>query len=114
MIVRFSNRLVTVKVPPCGQASANFWLVNKDALVMLDADGTYDPAQIPEFVSRLENNDVVIGDRLRGNMEPGAMTRVNYFGNHMLTWIASALYGVNTNDLFMQDTGDSPNLRLQN
>ena len=78
---------------------SKFLALNKDALVMLDADGTYDPAQIPEFVSRLENNDVVIGDRLRGNMEPGAMTRVNYFGNHMLTWIASALYGVNTNDL---------------
>ena len=24
---------------------------------------------------------------------------MNYFGNHMLTWIASALYGVTTNDL---------------
>ena len=78
---------------------SKFLALNKDALVMLDADGTYDPTEIPDFVTMLENNEVVIGDRLRGKMEPGAMTRVNYFGNHMLTWLASALYGVNTNDL---------------
>ena len=72
---------------------------NKDALVMLDADGTYDPAEIPTFVRNLATNDVIIGDRLHGTIEPGAMTRMNYFGNHMLTWIASALYGISSNDL---------------
>ena len=72
---------------------------NKDALVMLDADGTYDPAEIANFVKHLDSSDVVIGDRLHGTIEPGAMTRMNYFGNHMLTWIASALYGTSSNDL---------------
>ena len=72
---------------------------NKDALVMLDADGTYDPAEIPTFVRSLATNDVIIGDRLHGTIEPGAMTRMNYFGNHMLTWLASALYGLSSNDL---------------
>ena len=72
---------------------------NKDALVMLDADGTYDPAEIPTFVRNLATNDVIIGDRLHGTIEPGAMTRMNYFGNHLLTWIASALYGISSNDL---------------
>lgn len=72
---------------------------NKDALVMLDADGTYDPAEIPTFVRSLATNDVIIGDRLHGTIEPGAMTRMNYFGNHMLTWLASALYGISSNDL---------------
>ena len=76
-----------------------FLSLNKDALVMLDDDGTYDPTEIPKFVAKLNSNEVIIGDRLRGNIEPGAMTRMNYFGNHMLTWIASALYGVTTNDL---------------
>ena len=72
---------------------------NKDALVMLDADGTYDPAEIPTFVRSLATNDVIIGDRLHGTIEPGALTRMNYFGNHMLTWLASALYGISSNDL---------------
>jgi len=78
---------------------SKFLSLDKDALVMLDADGTYDPEEIPKFVSKLTSYEVIIGDRLRGNIEPGAMTRMNYFGNHMLTWIASALYGVTTNDL---------------
>ena len=78
---------------------SKFIELNKDALVMLDADGTYDPAEIPTFVRNLVTNDVIIGDRLHGTIEPGAMTRMNYFGNHMLTWIASALYGISSNDL---------------
>ena len=78
---------------------SKFISLNKDALVMLDADGTYDPAEIPKFVRNLASNDVVIGDRLHGTIEPGAMTRMNFFGNHMLTWIASAWYGISSNDL---------------
>lgn len=70
-----------------------------DALIMLDPDGTYHPEEIPRFLKKLENADVVIGDRLRGAMDPDAMTRTNYFGNHVLTWIAVALYGVPMNDL---------------
>ena len=70
-----------------------------DAVVMLDSDGTYDVLEIPRLVSGLETYDVVTGDRLRGKMEPEAMTSLNYFGNHMLTWFASGLYGISTNDL---------------
>lgn len=70
-----------------------------DALVMLDADGTYHPEEIPIFLRGLEKSDVVVGDRLKGKMDPDAMTRVNYFGNHLLTWCAVALYGVAMNDL---------------
>jgi dolichol-phosphate mannosyltransferase len=70
-----------------------------DVLVMLDADGTYHPEEIPHFLKALENCDVVVGDRLKGKMDPDAMTRTNYFGNHILTWCAVALYGVPMNDL---------------
>jgi len=70
-----------------------------DALIMLDADGTYDAGEITNLLISLESNDVVIGDRLKGRIEPNAMTKLNYFGNHLLTWIASGLYGVPANDL---------------
>ena len=72
---------------------------NCDALVMFDADGTYHPEEIYKLLSKLENADVVVGDRLRGAMDPDAMTRINYFGNHVLTWIAVALFGAPMNDL---------------
>ena len=70
-----------------------------DSLVMLDADGTYHPEEITTFLKGLQTADVVIGDRLKGAMDPDAMTRTNYFGNHLLTWCAVALYGVPMNDL---------------
>ncbi len=72
---------------------------SNDVVVMLDSDGTYDVSEIPMLLSALENYDVVIGDRLRGDIYPDAMTSLNYFGNHMLTWVASGLFGVPTNDL---------------
>ena len=50
--------------------------------------------EMVKMLKKLEQADVVVGDRLRGAMDPDAMTRTNYFGNHILTWIAVALYGV--------------------
>jgi len=70
-----------------------------DALVMLDADGTYHPEDIPRLLNRLQSCDVVVGDRLRGSMEEGAMSRFNYLGNLLLTWMAVFLHGMDINDL---------------
>ncbi|MBT61013.1 MAG: hypothetical protein CMA63_05630 [Euryarchaeota archaeon] len=70
-----------------------------EALVMLDSDGTYHPEEMVRMLSKLKHADVVVGDRLRGDIDPDAMTRTNYFGNHLLTWIAVMLYGTPINDL---------------
>ena len=70
-----------------------------DVIVMLDADGTYDPRDMLRMLPHLEKNDVIVGDRLRGDLEPGSMTPFNYFGNHVLTWIASVLYNRRCEDL---------------
>ena len=71
-----------------------------DHLVMLDADGTYDPDDITRMVSVLEKGaDVVIGSRLRGDISKGAMTRFNYVGNSILSWTAVALFGHNLSDV---------------
>jgi len=70
-----------------------------DVVVMLDADGTYAPDEMTKLIARLERYDVVIGDRLSGNIAPTAMTRMNFVGNHLLTWFATALYGVTTKDV---------------
>ena len=70
-----------------------------DILVMLDVDGTYDPGEIPILLKSLEKHDLVIGDRLNGEMSEYAMTKMNWIGNHLLTWFAVSLYGVRINDL---------------
>ena len=41
----------------------------------------------------------MIGDELRGNLEPDAATTTNWVGNHLLTWLAVALHGRTINVL---------------
>ena len=73
--------------------------MNADAVVMLDADGTYAPEEMTLLLDQLQNHEVVIGDRLNGAMAPNAMTRLNFIGNHLLTWLATALFGATTSDV---------------
>ena len=73
--------------------------LDADAVVMLDADGTYAPSEMVDLLRQLKEDNVVIGDRLRGAMSPDAMTRTNYIGNHLLTWFASAIFGIPTYDV---------------
>jgi glycosyltransferase involved in cell wall biosynthesis len=71
-----------------------------DRLVMLDADATYDPADITKMLEKLDQGaDIVIGSRLRGKMDPDAMSQLNYLGNNILTWIAVCLYGAEVSDI---------------
>lgn len=68
--------------------------------VMLDADGTYPPEQIPEFVEALESGcDVVAGSRLRGRIEDGAFTSLNRLGNQVLSGLARFLFGFPISDV---------------
>lgn len=70
-----------------------------DLIIMLDADATYFPEQIPEFIDHLKENDVVWGSRIRGKIEKKAMSRVNAIGNRILSFLASVLYLSRTTDL---------------
>ena len=81
------------------QGFKEFQAGDYDELVMLDVDGTYDPAEIPLLLKSLQRHDLVIGDRLNGELADDAMTKMNWIGNHLLTWFAVSLYGVKINDL---------------
>ena len=63
-------------------------------LFMLDADDTYNPKEILRMLPHLESRkyDVMMGSRLKGRISPGAMTRLNYFGNIALTHTANILF----------------------
>jgi len=74
-------------------------VVEADFIFMLDADGTYSPGYIPEMLRLLESRDAVVGSRLRGRRERGAMSRLNLVGNHLLSWLASLLYGRRISDV---------------
>jgi glycosyltransferase involved in cell wall biosynthesis len=70
-----------------------------DYVVMADADLTYDFADIPRFVEKLEAGaDLVIGDRM-DNIEPGAMPWLHrYIGNPLLTGILNLFFRTGVRD----------------
>lgn len=71
-----------------------FEVFEGDYLFMMDADDTYPGYRILDMLLMLQYNeyDVVMGSRFRGNIEPGAMSKLNYLGNLMLTRTANRLF----------------------
>ena len=82
------DTLLEDKQVPCG-----------DLLIMLDADATYFPEDIPRFIQCLGDNDVVWGSRLKGEIEELAMSQINKLGNTVLSLAASILFLKRTTDL---------------
>lgn len=75
-------------------------VIATDYVAMLDADDTYPAERIPDFVRLLDRGfDVVMGSRLRGEMEPDAMNPTNRFGNMGLSLLATVLYGRRCTDV---------------
>jgi len=58
-------------------------------VVMGDADDSYDFSDIEQFVVNLRNGaDIVIGNRFKGGVQPGAMPPLHrYLGNPVLSFI---------------------------
>jgi glycosyltransferase involved in cell wall biosynthesis len=77
-----------------------FGVVSGDFVFMLDSDFTYPAGYITQMVELLESGyDVVLGSRLNGAVEHGAMKRLNLVGNHLLAFLANLLYGTRVSDL---------------
>lgn len=63
-------------------------------LVMGDADDSYDFSEVPRFVEKWrEGYEVVMGNRFRGEIKPGAMPWLHkYVGNPVLSGILNVLF----------------------
>jgi glycosyltransferase involved in cell wall biosynthesis len=70
-----------------------------DFIFMLDADYTYPAGYIPDMLKLLEAHHAVIGSRMRGRREKGAMSRLNLVGNYLLSLIATVFYGKRISDV---------------
>lgn len=70
-------------------------------VVFLDADGSDDPAELPDLLAPIlaGDADLVIGSRVRGALEPGALTPVQAFGNRLAAVLLRVLFGVRATDL---------------
>ncbi|MFZ1020477.1 MAG: glycosyltransferase [Halobacteriota archaeon] len=68
-----------------GQAiQTAFKSISADYAIMVDRDDTYPIELATEMTRLLQTHDVVIESRLKGTIEPRAMTRLNVLGNAML------------------------------
>jgi glycosyltransferase involved in cell wall biosynthesis len=80
---------------------AGFEGVMGDYIAMTDADGTYPLEDLPRFLDKLLRNeaDFVIGSRLRGRIQPGAIPALHrYVGVPLLTWLLNRLFGLHVSD----------------
>ena len=73
--------------------------LNAKVIVMMDADLTYDPKNIPKLVAPILDNeaDLVVGNRFAG-MQKGAMPFINRIGNSVLSLVAKLALGLNVFD----------------
>ena len=94
-------RVVTQSGRGKGNAMADgFAACTGEVIVMLDADGSTDPAEIPRFVSALCNGaDFVKGSRFAQGGSSADITRARGLGNHVLRTIVNTLYGTSYTDL---------------
>ncbi len=83
-------RVVQVQVRGYGAAlSAGIQAARGRYVLIADADGSYEFAHIDRFVAELRNGaDLVVGNRFRGRIEPGAMPPLHrYLGNPVLSFL---------------------------
>lgn len=69
-------------------------------VIMADADDSYDWAALGDYVRKIqEGYDLVMGNRFKGGIEPGAMPPLHqYLGNPVLSTLARVMYKIPVSD----------------
>lgn len=77
-----------------------FSLIEAEYIVMIDGDGTYLPGEVRLLLEPLlaGRADHVMGNRF-GNLEPGALTRLNSAGNRLINFFFRLIYAVPLDDI---------------
>jgi glycosyltransferase involved in cell wall biosynthesis len=79
---------------------SGFAEANGDLIVMLDADGSTDPSEIPLYVGALlAGAEFVKGTRFVQGAGSADMTRLRRLGNRALVWLVRLLFGGSFSDL---------------
>ena len=89
-------RVIDVQERGYGSAlQAGIAAANGQYVIMGDADDSYDFTALNNFVIQLRSGyDLVMGNRFRGGIAPGAMPVLHrYLGNPVLTWIGRLFFG---------------------
>jgi glycosyltransferase involved in cell wall biosynthesis len=99
--LRTDVRIIIEQQPGKGSALASgFDAARGDIIVMLDADGSSDPREIPAFVEALlEGADFAKGSRNLSSGGSADITRIRHVGNGCLSWLVNVLFGTRYTDL---------------
>jgi hypothetical protein len=103
-IARFHGAEV-VDIPRRGYGSALQGCINRARgkyIIMGDSDDSYDFSNLLPFLNQLrEGKDMVVGNRFKGGIVPGAMPFLHrYFGNPLLSAFARFAFGVRVGDVY--------------
>jgi glycosyltransferase involved in cell wall biosynthesis len=80
--------------------ACGFAVAKGDFIVMLDADGSTDPAEIPRFVEALKQGaDFAKGSRFMPGAGSSDISRLRQVGNFFLNKIVNLIYGTRYTDL---------------
>jgi glycosyltransferase involved in cell wall biosynthesis len=81
--------------------AAGAFASTSDVLVFMDADGADDPSHIKELIQPILDSemDMVLGSRLGGSIDAGAMNWHQYFGNWLSARLFNLFYGLQISDL---------------
>jgi glycosyltransferase involved in cell wall biosynthesis len=80
--------------------ACGFALATGDIIAMIDADGSADPGEIPQFVNAiLDGADFAKGTRFAEGGGSSDITRLRSFGNRILTKAFNLCYGAHYSDL---------------
>jgi glycosyltransferase involved in cell wall biosynthesis len=93
-----------IKVPKRGLGHAYIDAmphIRGDYVIMGDCDLTYDFRELKHFIEKLDNGyDFVMGTRMKGYIEPGAMPSLHrFFGTPLTTFILNRMYGSKFSDI---------------
>jgi SAM-dependent methyltransferase len=74
---------------------AGFARARNELLMILDADLSVNPEDLPKFYDACVTGraEIVNGSRLVYDMEPGAMRLLNMIGNQLFSWLVQAMIG---------------------
>lgn len=97
---RAGARVVPVETRGYGSAlRGGIEAARGEYVVLGDADDSYDFRSLEPFVEQLrQGHDLVVGNRFRGGIRPGAMSRLHRWGNRILTGTGHVLFGVPIGD----------------
>jgi glycosyltransferase involved in cell wall biosynthesis len=82
-------------------AGAKSALATSDVLVFLDGDGSDDVSAMLQLVGPIESGqaDFVIGSRMSGEAQPGALNRAQVLAARMIGTLVNMLYGFRYTDM---------------